>query len=140
MNKKRIILETSSWYVILNENQYHLGRCIVKLKRPCGHLGELKKSEWDNLLTIINKLEYSLRKAFGATMFNWTCLMNDAYKDENPKPKVHIHFRPRYKKEVVFEGLVFVDEEFAHHYDNKKKIEISAEIKEKIISKIKEYI
>jgi len=55
------------------------------------------------------KWKNSLKKSFGTTMFNWVCLMNDAYKSKNPKPQVHFHLIPRYKNKVEFAGKRFVD-------------------------------
>ena len=49
-------------------------------------------------------------------MFNWSCLMNDAFKDSSPKPQVHWHFRPRYENPVEIGGHVFKDSNFGHHY------------------------
>ena len=46
--------------------------------------------------------------------------MNDFYKSDNPTPHLHIHVRPRYNAPVTLNGKSFVDEEYAHHYDNHK--------------------
>ena len=45
------------------------------------------------------ELERVCKKLFNSTMFNFTCLMNNAYRDDTT-PNVHFHFFPRYKKEV----------------------------------------
>jgi diadenosine tetraphosphate (Ap4A) HIT family hydrolase len=132
-----LIYQTKFWKIDLSDNQYYLGRCYVSLKRECPSLSQLTKEEMLGLLEIVKTLESALKKEFNATMFNWTCLMNDAYKSENPKPEVHFHLRPRYNHKVNFEGELFEDKEFAHHYDNKAKKEISEEIMKKIIEKIK---
>jgi len=69
-------------------------------------------------------------------MFNWTCLMNGAYKNNPPDPHVHWHARPRYSKPVVFEGIEFEDKEFGHHYARHTDREVSTEIFKKIINEI----
>ena len=130
------IYETKYWRVVLASDQRYLGRCFVALKRHCGNLAELKKEEWLDFAELAKKLEAALKKAFDATMFNWTCLMNNAYQEAHPNPHVHWHFRPRYNHKVKFAGLIFEDEEFGHHYDNVKSKEISTETKNKIIEKI----
>jgi diadenosine tetraphosphate (Ap4A) HIT family hydrolase len=132
-----LIYQTKFWKIDLSDNQYYLGRCYVSLKRQCPALSQLTKEEMLDFFEIAKKLEPALKKAFGSTMFNWTCLMNNAYKSENPKPQVHFHFKPRYNHKVNFEGEVFEDKEFAHHYDHKAKKEVSEEIMRKIIEKIK---
>lgn len=64
--------------------------------------------------------------------------MNDAYKNTPPDPQVHWHFRPRYDKPVVFEGVEFVDLNFAHHYDRENKRFLEEDFEQKIISDLKQ--
>jgi len=132
------IYKTKYWEIELCSNQYYVGRCIITLKRACGDLAELKNEEFLDLLNIIKNLENTIRKMFKATMFNWSCLMNDDYKAENPTPQVHFHVRPRYKSKVEINGEIFEDKEFAHHYNNEGKREVSQEILNEIIKRIKE--
>ncbi len=110
------IFETDFWIVFLHPDQKYLGRCVVELKRECGDLADLIPEEADDFILAARKLETAARKAFSATMFNWTCLMNRAYLEQAPKPQMHWHFRPRYDHAVNFSGTVFVDPEFGHHY------------------------
>lgn len=133
-----LIYQTKFWKIDLSDNQYYLGRCYVSLKRQCPALSQLSKEEILDFLEIVKKLEPALKKAFGATMFNWTCLMSNAYKINPPNPHVHWHFMPRYNYKVEFEGLIFEDKEFAHHYDNNAKKQVSEELMKKIIKRIKE--
>ncbi len=135
---KDLILETKYWEVVLAEDQYYLGRCYITLKRKCGDLAELKNKEMLDFLGVIKKLENSIRISFNATMFNLSCLMNNAYQEITPDPQVHWHFRPRYKHKVKFAGLIFEDAEFRHHYNNKEKRFVSKEVAAKIIKKINE--
>lgn len=133
-----IVYQTEHWAVFLAQDQTYLGRCIVSLKRHCGGLAELKKEEWEEFIGVVKKLESAFRKAFDAIMFNWNCLMNDAYQEKIPDPHVHWHFRPIYNHKVEIANLVFEDLEFGHHYDRTKKREIPKAAKKIIISKIKE--
>jgi diadenosine tetraphosphate (Ap4A) HIT family hydrolase len=141
--KEYIIYETKYWKVFLNQSdQYCLGRSVVLLKRSCKLLSGITKEEIINLLEIIKKLENALTKSFGATMFNWTCLMNDSYKrikyrEKKDDPQVHLHFRPRYKNKIKFAGEVFIDEEFARHYKRKSDKQVSDKVLKKIVEKIK---
>jgi len=138
---KNPILETDYWVVVLADDQAYLGRCYVTLKRHCGDLAELSKEEWNDLHILISRLESSVKKAFGATLFNWTCLMNLAYQNKPYNPHVHWHFRPRYERPVEFAGLTFNDPEFGKHYarEQERSFEVSQEVQQKIIEKIKEY-
>jgi len=133
-----LIHETSYWRVVLAFEQSYLGRCLVVLKRHCGDLAELRPEEWSDFAELVKKLESALRKAFGATMFNWTCLMNNAYQHDPPNPHVHWHFRPRYDHEVKFAGVVFRDPGFGHHYDRMRVQRVSEDVKRKIIEEIKQ--
>jgi diadenosine tetraphosphate (Ap4A) HIT family hydrolase len=133
------IYETKFWNIELSTEQYYLGRCYIVLKRECQELSSLTEEEFSDLLVIIKDLEKALKKAFGANMFNWTCMMNDAWKDTNDrKPQVHFHMRPRYKDKVEINGTIFEDKEFAHHYIRKIEKDISEEVTQEIIKKIQE--
>jgi len=136
---KNPILETKYWTVLLANDQAYLGRCYVTLKRHCGDLADLNENEWGDLYKLIHKLESSVKKAFGATLFNWTCLMNMAYQNKPYNPHVHWHFRPRYNQPVNFEEITFNDPEFGHHYarEHERSFEAPMEIQQKIIEKIK---
>jgi diadenosine tetraphosphate (Ap4A) HIT family hydrolase len=137
-DKNSLVYETRYWKISLTDDQAYLGRCSVNLKRHCGDLADLKPDEQKDLFKVVKLLEGALRDAFGAVMFNWTCLMNNAYKAKIPKPHVHWHFRPRYDKKVKFTGIVFEDLEFAHHYSRERKLEVSSDVKKKIIEMISE--
>lgn len=80
------IYETRYWAVSLAADQGYLGRCYITLKRHCGDMAELEKTEWSDFAGLVKRLEDALRKAFGAAMFNWSCLMNDAYQNQPPNP------------------------------------------------------
>lgn len=85
----KIIFETPYWFIKLMPKQLYLGRCVIVLKRKCGNLAGLNQEEVIDFSEVVKKLEGTLRKTFQATMFNWTCLMNDAYKEAPPNPQVH---------------------------------------------------
>ncbi|MEI6327374.1 MAG: HIT family protein [Candidatus Roizmanbacteria bacterium] len=114
--QKLQIVETQYWKVILGEDQEYLGRSYVSIKRDCPNLSEVTDLEWADLKRLIVVIESAFKKAFDATHFNWSCLMNDAYKKIPPHPHVHWHMRPRYSHDVTFAGIVFKDLEFGHHY------------------------
>lgn len=137
-NNKNFIFETKFWKVYLAYEQYYLGRCVVQLKRHCRDFTELKKEELLDFLKVVKKLEKAIRKSFNPQLFNWSCLMNNAFKFKKPNPYIHFHVRPRYKREIEFAGLTFKDQEFAHHYDNKKKRYVNKDVLMKIKEKIKE--
>lgn len=131
------IRKTRYWDVDLHPNQYYLGYSIIGLKRKCKHLSGLKKEEILDFFKIVNDFEKSATKNFNATMFNWTCLMNDSYKKGKPPAQVHWHVRPRYKNKIKFQGITFEDGNFAHHYDKSREKFIPKKILIKIAQKLK---
>ena len=134
---KLLLYDTEFWSVFLAENQSYFGRCIVILRRHCPHLGELDPSEWDALRTVVVRLEQVFTRTLGATMFNWTCLMNKAYQAEDPTPHVHLHLRPRFSKPVDFAGFTFEDSDFSRHYDSKRVAVLPKHITTELVSRLR---
>lgn len=116
-----VVVETRYWRVALASDQYYLGRCYVTSLRHFGHLGELLIGEWQELQVVVRQLESACGQALGATHVTWAALMNNAYREEEPKPHVHWHVRPRYREPTTFAGEVFVDPEFGEHHQREIK-------------------
>ncbi|MBO4887190.1 MAG: HIT family protein [Firmicutes bacterium] len=139
-DKKYLLYDTGCWSVFLADEQDYIGRCILVLKRHCNSLSELKDNEWGELHDLICQVETCLKAVLGATLCNWSCLMNDFYKESEPDPHLHIHVRPRYNKPLILNGNTYTDSEFGHHYAVNKSMEISAEDKEKVFCRLKEWL
>ena len=118
MKKFPVIYETKHWKVIIHEDQQYLGRCIISAQdRNHPNLTSLTDEEWlDFSHNVVQPLENAIKKAFGAELFNWSCLMNLAYQNTPPDPHVHWHVKPRYRNPVEFAGITFEDEAFGKHY------------------------
>ena len=97
-DEKWLLLETKYWKLYLSDKQDYIGRCIVISKRHCDNLSNLDNDEWFDLKNIINITEKMCKDVFSADLCNWSCLMNDAYKENPPIAHLHIHIRPRHKK------------------------------------------
>ena len=93
--------------------QDHPGYCIVGNDKES--LSELSNDEWIELGIIEKELERVCKKLFDATMFNFACLMNNAYRD-GETPKVHYHFVPRYKKELKLFNKIYKDKHFGYNF------------------------
>ena len=65
--------------------QEFVGDCIISSTKES--LSDLASEEWVELGKIEKELERVAKKVFNATMFNFACLMNNAYRD-NEKPHV----------------------------------------------------
>lgn len=136
--KMYLLIDSEYWEVYLADKQDYIGSCILVLKRHCESLSRLSDEEWAELKVLIEKLETAISNSLGATMFNWSCLMNDFYKSSNPNPHLHIHVRPRYLSPITINGKTFIDEEFAHHYDNHKQNKLSETETEMVFKLIEE--
>lgn len=132
------ILNTQYWQVIIAPDQGYLGRCYVTLKEHKGDLAELTREEWLDYAEIVKKLETAVRSAFGAIVFNWGCLMNNAFQVSPATPHIHWHLIPRYDKTIDFDGMGFIDPLFGHHYDREQSQKVSEETLRRIQAKIKE--
>ncbi len=128
----KTLFETDKWAISLAADQGYLGRCYVTLKQHKSDMAELTTDEWLEFAEVVKKLEAGIRQAFGATLFNWSCLMNNAFQVSPALPHVHWHVRPRYEKPIIFEGQEFVDPLFGHHYDSGQSNVVSPELLENI--------
>ena len=93
--------------------QDHPGYCIISSDEES--LSDLSPEAWQELGLLEKELERVCKKIFGATMFNFCCLMNNAYRD-NEKPHVHYHFVPRYRNEIKLFDKVYKDKHFGYNF------------------------
>lgn len=131
------IIRTKYWNVETGSNHAYLGRAYVTLLAHKGSLSELSSAEWAEFEELVRRLETAYREAFGAGPFNWSCLMNNAYKERPYNPHVHWHLIPRYEKPVSIAGLTFTDEEFGHMFTPKKERIVDDRVVNEIVEKIK---
>lgn len=101
---------------------------------------ELTDGEWEDLRNLICKVEICLKTVLGATLCNWSCLMNSFYKETEPNPHLHMHVRPRYDEPVMVNGNTYIDSEFGHHYAVNKSGAISVKDKEAVFIQLKEWL
>lgn len=102
------------WTVVFVKwSQEFIGDCIISSKKES--LSELTSEEWIELGKIEKELERVCKKLFNATMFNFACLMNNAYRD-NETPHVHFHFIPRYKNAITIFNKVYKDKHFGYNF------------------------
>ena len=137
-DETNFIIASKFWIVTLSGDQANLGRSYIVSKRHCSSLSELNTDEWSELHGLIQKLDTTIKKAFGASMINLTCLMNTAYQESPPNPHVHWHFRPRYDHGVGVAGEQFDDPDFGRHYDRERQQRVNPKILQTILQKIKE--
>ena len=108
------LYKSNNWEVIFGGMcQEFLGYCIIASKKE--NLSELTNEEWVELGMLEKELERVCKKLFNSTMFNFTCLMNNAYRDDTT-PNVHFHFFPRYKNDVKLFDKVYKDKHFGYNF------------------------
>lgn len=117
-------------------NQCLVGRCIVCLKRHCGDIAEITSEELLDWWHITGRVENALRKAFHATMFNWSCYMNLSYRGEQPDPHIHWWAVPRYNHSVLVDAIKFEDPDFGNPYDHARYLEVPKEVRKGIVEQI----
>ena len=139
-DKQFQVYESESWAVFLSDEQDYIGRCILVLKRHCNSLSELTDDEWDEFRNLVCKVEACLKAVLGATLCNWSCLMNHFYKEAVPDPHLHIHVRPRYDTPVILNGSTYTDSEFGHHYALNKNVVIPVKDKEEVFRRLKGWL
>ena len=103
-------------------------------------MSDITKDEWDELYDLICEMEACLKAVLGATLCNWSCLMNSFYKETSPDPHLHIHVRPRYDKPLMLNGNTYTDSEFGHHYALDKSGEIPDKDKEEVFIRLKGWL
>ena len=124
------IKEYKNWVVHLDDDQRYLGRCIIRLRRHADDFFNINGEELKEFFEITKKLRNVVKEIFGADMFNYAILGNVVRH-------VHLHFIPRYSKEVNFLGIDFKDEKWGQHYAPYNKFKISEEVESEIIDKIR---
>ncbi|MDE2079647.1 MAG: HIT domain-containing protein [Patescibacteria group bacterium] len=97
------------WTLMLHSNQSYLGRSICYLNTYKETLAELAEDEYLELLEIIKQYQTALSKLWHPDGWNYAQLGNVV-------PHLHVHFIPRYKNTITWEGAVFTDERWGNHY------------------------
>lgn len=108
------LYKSKNWEVVyVDWCQEFVGDCIISSNKES--LSELTEEEWIELGKLEKELERISKKLFHATMFNFACLMNNAYRD-NEKPHVHFHFIPRYRDNLKLFNKVYHDKYFGYNF------------------------
>jgi len=100
-----VLFETEFWRVTLAADQGYLGRAYVTLLEHRGGLSELTRPQVEDWHDVVIRYEGLVRGVFEAKVFNWGCLMNNAFQLPNPKTHVHWHVRPRYAVKPMWASL-----------------------------------
>jgi diadenosine tetraphosphate (Ap4A) HIT family hydrolase len=132
------IFSSDHWRVILSVfDQSYPGRSLVCLKRHTGSLAELTDEETIDWLKVVRVYESTAKKKLGATLFNWNCLMNNAFQQKPYNPHIHWHVRPRYNHPFSIAGETFTDPTFGNPIDRSLKRQVPPEVLAELASLLK---
>lgn len=108
-----ILYKGKNWEVVFVKwCQEFPGDCIISCQKES--LSELTPEDWVELGKLEKELERITKKLFDSTMYNFACLMNNAYRDSE-KPHVHFHFIPRYQGQRTILGRKYIDRHFGYN-------------------------
>lgn len=105
-----LVFETKYWRVVLDSDQRFLGKSFVTSLQHIETVNALSSEQWQDLHSVMSRLEISVSRAFQSSHFNWSCLMNNAVVADQ-STHVHWHMHPRYVQTVEFSGEIFQDSE-----------------------------
>lgn len=144
-----LILETP-WFKVFphldlatgGSDQKYLGRSVIipKIHRPS--LAALSPQFPEAILEyfqVQQVLWKAISKAFGADYPNWMEMNNYAYREAKPNPHTHVHLFPRYRSEVHFAGLTFIDSKFGS-FISREQIIVPPEMRLAIAEEVKNHI
>lgn len=102
------------WDIIFGDwCQEFVGYCIISSNKES--LSDLEPEAWEELGKLEKELERVCKKVFNSTMFNFACLMNNAYRDDET-PHVHYYFVPRYKNPIMLFNKKYIDKHFGYNF------------------------
>jgi len=133
------VIEGEHWVATLRGNdQTLLGTSFITARRHVESLSSLTPSEQLEFFDIHAQLERAIMQAFGAAVINTSCLMNLAFREEDPEPHVHWHLKPRYAEPIEFAGHTFTDPDFGSYLSgNYQRLKLDPSTLDAITAKIK---
>ena len=137
---KNQVLTTEYWTAGILNDQAYFGRAIMSLRTHKGSLSELNEQEWQEFQANVRTLEAAYEDAFGAVPLNWGCYMNNAFREDTPRPHVHWHIFPRYKVAPTLDGVTYDDPLYGEFYDDKAKRLVGDDVVQQIVAKLKAHL
>ena len=108
------IYQGKTWRVVFGDwCQEFPGYSIISCDKE--RISDLTSEDWVELGVLEKELERITKKVFDSTMYNFACLMNNAYRDHE-KPHVHFHFIPRYDGERIILNKKYIDRHFGYNF------------------------
>jgi len=142
----RLIFETNHCYVVVrDDDQTWFGRAVIVLKnhKPPADISNI---EWIDVLNIRKRMDIIYRRKLGMVYSNIVQAGNlTKCPDYVVRPNMgyhhtHIHYIPRYKDTVLFEGKVFTDPDWGRPLNlNIPKRKPSQEMLQEIVYKLRFY-
>ena len=96
------IAQTDRWSVLLRPKQPTLGSLVLVCREPVLSFAEVSAQGYEELRTVVRRLEATLREFVAYERINYLMLMM-------VDPDVHFHVIPRYAGTRRFGGVEFAD-------------------------------
>ncbi len=135
------VKEFKYWFLILNNRQGFLGRCLLILKKHKTDEIELTKNEVLEKHAIYSLWRKAVAHSFNPDKINQAQLGNEEHIH---KGHIHWHFVPRYRRAILFSGVEFQNDTpktqklIFSSFD--KKITHSPQIREKIKEELLKFL
>jgi diadenosine tetraphosphate (Ap4A) HIT family hydrolase len=140
---------SENWKLVLHPDQTVPGSLLIVSLRHVPKLSELTPAEGIEFFEVATVVERALEDELGATMVNFSCLRNWAFREANPvppmlnghpNPHVHWHVSPRYHSSVTICDEQFIDHQYgeqlrweARHVTNEVQIELIRRLTKAIV-------
>jgi diadenosine tetraphosphate (Ap4A) HIT family hydrolase len=109
------------WIWQVHENQYYLGRLIIRLSRvETKSLSECTEAEWNSLHENICRYEALMDRLFAPDRFNYGQLGNTYHQ-------LHVHAVPRYASKRDWWGTTFDDKRWGDNWSPTPRSPLSLE-------------
>lgn len=112
---------SNHWKLALHPDQTVPGSLLVVSLRHVPKISELTRAEAADFFTVAAAIERAMEDELKASMVNFSCLRNWAFRSVDPSPPlvngqpnphVHWHVAPRFAGPVTIGEEVFVDSQF----------------------------
>ena len=89
------LYESKTWKVVFGDwDQSFPGYTVVSCSKE--RLSDLTDNDWVELGKIEKELERITKKLFNATMYNFACLMNNAYRDKEKETILNKEYKDKH--------------------------------------------
>lgn len=128
---KTLVKEYENWLLLCRPKQVTLGSLIFICKDQVDAFSKISEKSFNELPKAVKEVEAKIKELFQNDKINYLMLMM-------VDPEVHFHIIPRYSSNREFEGITFNDPSWPRKPDIDIVNEVSEEVLEKLIQKLRD--